>query len=90
MFSDGVSALSPAKGTIDHSVFEPAINVAVTAFEARPLPNDPTRYQALVQILNASPAYLGRETRDRRRARLSAGAQLGACLRARWSTRSST
>jgi hypothetical protein len=58
MFSDGVSALSPAKGTIDHSVFEPAINVAVTAFEARPLPNDPTRYQALVQILNASPRTL--------------------------------
>ena len=58
MFSDGVSALGPAKGAIDHSVFEPANNVAVTAFEARPLPNDPTRYQALVQILNASPVAL--------------------------------
>ena len=41
-----------------HSVFEPADNVAVTAFEARPLAKDPTRYEALVQVLNASDVDL--------------------------------
>ena len=54
LFSDGVSELRPAAGTIEHSVFEAADNVAVTAFEARPLANDPERYEAFVQILNAS------------------------------------
>ena len=38
-----------------HPVFEAADNVAVTAFEARPLAQDPTRYEAMVQVLNASP-----------------------------------
>jgi hypothetical protein len=35
-------------------VFEPADNVAITAFEARAAPKDPTRVQALVQVFNAS------------------------------------
>ena len=55
LFSDGVADLENPRNTIEHSVFEAADNVAVTAFEARALPNDPLRYQALVQILNASP-----------------------------------
>ena len=43
------------EGAVVHSVFEAADNVAVTAFEARPLAQDPTRYEAMVQVLNASP-----------------------------------
>jgi len=39
---------------IVHSVFEPADNVALTGFEARAVPGDPTRYQAFAQIFNAS------------------------------------
>jgi hypothetical protein len=55
LFTDGVTPLEVPEGTIVHSLFEPADNVAVTAFEARPLTLDPTRYEALVQVLNASP-----------------------------------
>lgn len=55
LFTDGVAPLDLPEGAIVHSVFEPADNVAVTAFEARPLAHDPTRYEALVQVLNASP-----------------------------------
>jgi len=55
VFTDGV-ALDPvgAQASI-HSVFEPADNVAVTAFDVRTLPQHPTRADALVQVLNASP-----------------------------------
>ena len=38
-----------------HSVFEPADNVAITGLQARPFPADPTRYEAFVQVYNASP-----------------------------------
>jgi hypothetical protein len=55
LFTDGVAELAAPEGAIVHSVFEVADNVAVTAFEARPAPGDPTRYRALVQVLNASP-----------------------------------
>jgi len=55
LFTDGVAQVDAPQRTIVHSVFEPADNVAVTAFEARPLAHDPTRYEALVQVLNASP-----------------------------------
>ena len=56
LFTDGVALPRPERGVIVHSVFELADNVGLTGFEARPLPNDPTRYQAFVQIFNASPA----------------------------------
>jgi hypothetical protein len=59
LFTDGVAPYTGPRGALEHAVFEPADNVAVTAFEARPHPQDPTRYEALVQVLNASP-------RDRR------------------------
>jgi hypothetical protein len=36
-------------------VFEPAHNVGITAFEIEALPSDPTRYNAFVQMKNASP-----------------------------------
>ena len=55
LFTDGVAFFDVPETVVVHSVFEPADNVAVTAFEARPLSQDPTRYEALVQVLNASP-----------------------------------
>jgi hypothetical protein len=55
LFTDGVAQIAVPDGAIVHPVFEPADNVAVTAFEARPQAQDPTRYEALVQVLNASP-----------------------------------
>jgi hypothetical protein len=55
LFTDGVAPIELPDTAIVHSVFEPGDNVAVTAFEARPLAQDPTRYEALVQVLNASP-----------------------------------
>ncbi|MFQ5742109.1 MAG: BatA domain-containing protein [Acidobacteriota bacterium] len=36
------------------SVFEPADNVAITAFEVRPVPADPSTYQAYVEVANVS------------------------------------
>ena len=55
LFTDGVAQIEVPEGAIVHPVFEPADNVAVTAFEARPLAQEPTRYEAVVQVLNASP-----------------------------------
>jgi len=51
---DGVAKLElPARATL-HSVFEAADNVAVTALDARAFPADPLRYEAFVQVYNAS------------------------------------
>jgi hypothetical protein len=55
VFTDGVAQTPVPDSAIVHAVFEPADNVAVTAFVARPHTQDPTRYEALVQVLNASP-----------------------------------
>ena len=55
LFTDGVAPIEMPQGAIVHPVFEPADNVAVTAFAARPLPQEPTRFEAVVQVLNASP-----------------------------------
>lgn len=55
VFTDGVALTDLPENAIVHSMFEQADNVAVTAFEARPLSQDPTRYQAFVQVFNASP-----------------------------------
>jgi hypothetical protein len=38
------------------SVFEPAVNVRLAAFDVRPLPAQPMAYQAYVEIVNESPA----------------------------------
>jgi hypothetical protein len=67
LFTDGVAQIATPENAIVHAVFEPADNVAVTAFQARPLAQDPTRYEALVQVLNAS-------ARDRRARLLITGA----------------
>ncbi|HEU5283922.1 MAG TPA: VWA domain-containing protein [Burkholderiales bacterium] len=55
LFTDGVAQVEVPVGAIVHPVFEPVDNVAVTAFAARPLPQEPTRVEAVVQVLNASP-----------------------------------
>lgn len=56
VITDGVALAGEPPAAIVHSVFEPADNVAITAFDVRPLPHSPTRLEALVQVLNASPA----------------------------------
>ena len=53
--SDGVMVDgAPPEATLI-SVFEPAHNVGITAFEIEALPSEPTRYNAFVQMRNASP-----------------------------------
>jgi hypothetical protein len=53
--SDGVMVDgAPPEATLI-SVFEPAHNVGITAFEIEALPSEPTRYHAFVQMKNASP-----------------------------------
>ena len=58
LFTDGVALDEIPERAIVHRVYEPADNIAITAFEARPPAQDPTRYEALVQVLNASPRDL--------------------------------
>ena len=53
--SDGVMVDGAPPGATLISVFEPAHNVGITAFEIESLPSEPTRYHAFVQIKNASP-----------------------------------
>jgi hypothetical protein len=55
VFSDGVTLTRLPDQAMLHDVFEAADNVAITAFDARPMLQDPTRIEVLVQILNASP-----------------------------------
>src|SRR5690349_8291946 len=55
LFSDGVASLDIPPRAVIHSVFEAADNVAITALEVRPFPADPTRFEAFVQVFNASP-----------------------------------
>jgi hypothetical protein len=54
LLTDGVAPLDVPAAAEVQSVFEPADNVAITAFEARAQPRDPTRYEAVAQVLNAS------------------------------------
>lgn len=55
LVTDGVADLLPPKQTETLSVFEPADNVGITAFDLRAAPGDRRRYQAFVEVLNASP-----------------------------------
>ncbi len=55
LVTDGVADLLPPTGTDTLSVFEPADNVGITVFDLRAAPGDRHRYQALVEVLNASP-----------------------------------
>lgn len=55
LFTDGVADLEPGKNVLVESLFAPADNVAITAFDTKAILNEPTRSQALVQVFNASP-----------------------------------
>ncbi len=53
--SDGVMVTDvPPEATVV-SVFEPAHNVGITAFDVDAVPSEPSRYYAFVQMTNASP-----------------------------------
>ncbi len=54
VISDGVGNFQIPTDAIVHSVFEPAVNVAVTGLQTRPFPTDPLRVEAFVQVYNAS------------------------------------
>ena len=56
LITDGVAPLEIAAGAQVQSVFEAADNAAILSFEALAEQRDPTRYQALAQVLNASTA----------------------------------
>ena len=55
LFTDGVGLAEIPAGVVVHSAFEAADNVAITGLQARAFPTDPTRYEAFVQVYNASP-----------------------------------
>jgi len=56
VISDGVQITGvPASARLD-SVFEPVENAGITEFEVRPLPADPRRYTAFVEVTNAGGA----------------------------------
>ena len=54
LFTDGVGLSTVPSGIALRSVFEPADNIGITAFAARPVPADPTRYTAVLQVTNAA------------------------------------
>ncbi len=51
--SDGVLITEVPRAARLESVFEPVENTGITAFELRPLPADPRRVQAFVEVTNA-------------------------------------
>ena len=55
LVTDGVADLAPPTQTETLSVFQPADNVGITAFDLRATHGDRRRYQAFVEVLNASP-----------------------------------
>ena len=55
LVTDGVADLQPPTQTETLSVFQPADNVGITVFDLRAAPGDWHRYQAFVEVLNASP-----------------------------------
>lgn len=56
VISDGVRITGVPKSAKLESVYEPTENAGITAFEIRPLPADPQRYQAFVEVANAGGA----------------------------------
>ncbi len=54
IITDGVAIFRIPEDAIVHSVFEPAVNVAITGLQVRPFPADPLRIEAFVQVYNAS------------------------------------
>ena len=53
LFTDGVNIPTSLASARVHSVFEPAINLAITAFDTRAHASDATRVEGLVQVFNA-------------------------------------
>lgn len=58
VISDGVANFQIPADAIVHSVFEPAVNVAVTGLQTRAFATDPLRVEAFVQVYNASTTSL--------------------------------
>ena len=56
LVTDGVAALQPPAETQVISVFEPAPNVGITAFDVRALPVDARRHEAFIEVSNAASA----------------------------------
>jgi len=54
VISDGVAGFAVPPDAVIHSVFEPAVNVAITGLQVRPFPADPLKVEAFVQVYNAS------------------------------------
>lgn len=50
-FGDGVAVSGAPPGVERVSVFEPAVNAGITAFDVRPLPRDPGRFEAYVEVV---------------------------------------
>jgi hypothetical protein len=55
LFTDGVGIDAVPGGIAVRSVFEPAGNIGISAFEGRPVPSEPTRYEVLLRLENAAP-----------------------------------
>jgi hypothetical protein len=51
--SDGVALRGVPRGIEPVSVFEPASNAGITAFDIRPLPSDPLAYEAYLEVDNS-------------------------------------
>lgn len=56
LITDGVGLSRVPEGIRVLSVFEPATNAGVSAFEIRATPLDPFRYEAFLEVANFSPA----------------------------------
>lgn len=56
VISDGVQITGVPREARIESVFEPVQNAGITAFELRPLPADPRRVQAFVEVTNGGGA----------------------------------
>jgi hypothetical protein len=56
VISDGVQLAGVPREASVESVFEPVQNAGITAFELRPLPADPRRVQAFVEVTNGGGA----------------------------------
>ena len=56
--TDGVALSDVPDEVVQISVFEPAVNTGITAFDVQPVPAEPTRHQAFVEVSNAWSASL--------------------------------
>lgn len=59
LVGDGVFVSQIPEGVERISVFEPASNAGITAFDVRPLPTDPGRFEAFVEVVRHSGVEAG-------------------------------